>query len=219
MFLLRMARLGVSMIAAFALPVIPASADGLIWEPAKIGRNAYDLRVGAALSVPLELRGGAKFSISANEAGRLNTPGRPLNFWGTLATPASRSGAVERRRGEMNVDFNTMSGGTYVQLKSTRTHMLTPAADIETSQAIAATANVYRSSRDVLDATVGTRLVLRDTKTSFAANGVVRSNREGPLGSFVIEQRLTPHLRLNATFARTDNGSRRSLGARYSIFW
>lgn len=220
MTFLRTALLGACVLPLFILPSVPVSAeDGLIWAPAKVGRNAYDLRVGAAVSVPWELRGGARLNISADEAGRLDGPKRPLNLWGMLATPSGRSGSVERRRDEINLDFNTMSGHAYMQLKSTRTHMLTPGADIEILRAVTATANAYRPSNDVLEATAGARLVLRRTDTTFAANGAMRSNRDGAVGSFAIEQRLTPHLRLNAAISRTNGGAKRSLGARYSISW
>lgn len=220
MFRLRMVLFGACMISPVTLLPLPATAgDGLIWAPAKIGRNAYDLKVGAAVSVPWELRGGARFNISANQAGRLNRPQRPVNLWGMFSTPSSSSSSLEKRRGEMSVDFNTMSGRTYLQFKSTRTHMLTPAVDIETSQSIAAVANAYHASHNVLDASAETRLMLRGTGTAFRANGTLGSNRDHATGSLGVEQSLTPHLRLSVRFSRTDDGPKRSLGARYSISW
>lgn len=203
---------GASLLAAFVASS-PATAQerALIWQPSRLGENAYSVRLGMALPEETGTKAGLDLGMRATEGGAVQEV--PTRVWSSWSREA---GDTVRR--DVDMDFNVVTGSGTVKLSTTRKWIATPSLDVELLQAYSSAYDGALSGWNGVNTSHSVRLATSGG-TMFTLRGVTSENLEAVRTGFGVQQKLGSHMTLSGDLDHADDVTNTRFTARYSMKW
>ncbi|MCX8997601.1 hypothetical protein NOF55_10855 [Rhizobiaceae bacterium BDR2-2] len=207
---------GASLFAAFmaSSPAV-AQEQALIWQPSRIGKSAYSLRVGMNLPQETGTKAGIDFDVRANDSGAVREV--PTRLWSSWSHQTNDAPGKSLRR-NLNMDFSVLSGSGTVRLSSLRTWIATPAIDMEVEQSYSSFYNGEHNTWNGVNTSHSVQLAT-DKGTRFILRGVTTGDLDDVRTGVGIEQKLGSNITIRSDFDHSADTLNTSVSARYTTKW